>query len=61
MPTTHKSISISSIELSDTDCSVLKVAIKLLTEKSDIEFKLLECEFVEKNSEVWVEPFEGLF
>jgi molybdopterin molybdotransferase len=21
----------------------------------------LECEFVEKNSEVWVEPFEGLF
>ncbi len=49
MPTTHKSISISSIELSDTDYSVLKVAIKLLTEKSNIEFKLLERGDMEGN------------
>jgi hypothetical protein len=38
----NKSIHISSVELSDTDYSVLRVAVKLLTEKSDIEFCLLE-------------------
>jgi len=42
MPTYKKSINVSFIELSDTDHSVLKVAVKLLTEKSKIEFCLLE-------------------